>query len=128
MSLASEVLLAYFGVRRSLARRGLETTLAGARDVPSSFGERSEPGAADGRYVGYRLGQIVERVLRFLPDARCLTRSIVLIRLLARRGIVAKLVIGVSPAPAFRAHAWVEVDGIALLPAYEQEYSRLVEL
>jgi hypothetical protein len=69
------------------------------------------------------------RVLERLPsDSRCLTRSLVVTRVLARRGIGASLVIGVAPAPNFAAHAWVELDGVPLLPALESTYSRLVEL
>ena len=50
-------------------------------------------GAADQRPVetfvyALRVGQLVERGLRRLPgDTRCLTRSMVLVRLLSRRGI-----------------------------------------
>jgi hypothetical protein len=40
----------------------------------------------------------------------CLQRSVVLARLLRRRGVSARLVIGYRPLP-FMAHAWVEVDG-----------------
>ena len=40
----------------------------------------------------------------------CLQRSTVAARILRRKGIDARLVIGVRPAP-FLSHAWVEVDG-----------------
>jgi len=43
-------------------------------------------------------------------QALCLQRSAVLIRLMRRRGICARLVIGAQKLP-FRAHAWVEVNG-----------------
>jgi hypothetical protein len=76
-----------------------------------------------------RLGLAVVRVLRYVPaDSRCLMRSLVLTGLLARRGVYAKVVIGVRPAPSFGAHAWVEVDGVALLPTNEPEFHRLVEI
>ena len=40
----------------------------------------------------------------------CLHRSTVLVQMLRRRGVVAKLVIGTQTLP-FKAHAWVETDG-----------------
>jgi hypothetical protein len=40
----------------------------------------------------------------------CLQRSAVLVKVLRRRGVAAKMVIGAQKLP-FKAHAWVEVDG-----------------
>ena len=40
----------------------------------------------------------------------CLQRSVCIVRLLRKRGVVARLVIGYRPAPFFF-HAWVEVSG-----------------
>ena len=69
------------------------------------------------------------RTLKLIPgDTRCLARSLVLTRLLARRGIPAKLVIGAQPAPDFRAHAWVECEGEPVLsPGAVRQLGRLVE-
>ncbi len=76
-----------------------------------------------------RLGRAVVRMLSLLPgDTRCLVRSLVLTRLLARRGIPARLVIGARTAPAFLAHAWVECDGVAVLDPGDGSFARLVEL
>jgi hypothetical protein len=61
-------------------------------------------------------------------DSRCLMRSLVLTRLLARRGIESRLVISVRPGERFAAHAWVEHDGVALLPADAPQSERLVTL
>ncbi len=61
-------------------------------------------------------------------DTRCLVRSLVLTRLLARRGIPAKLVIGARAAPDFLAHAWVEYDGDPVLSPGDGSFGRLVEL
>ena len=81
------------------------------------------------RLASLRLGRAVVRVLRLLPaDSRCLMRSLVMTGLLARRGVYAKVVIGVRPAPRFAAHAWVEVDAVAVLPTNEPEYERLTEI
>jgi hypothetical protein len=77
----------------------------------------------------WRLGRAVQLTLRLAPgDTRCLTRSLVLTQLLARRSIPAKLVIGARPAPSFLAHAWVECDGHPVLPTGESSFGRLVEL
>jgi hypothetical protein len=47
----------------------------------------------------------------FYPKrALCLQRSSVLVKILRRRGVPARMVIGAQKLP-FRAHAWVEVDG-----------------
>jgi hypothetical protein len=61
-------------------------------------------------------------------DTRCLVRSLVLTRLLARRGIQAKLVIGASAGGEFLAHAWVEHDGYPVLNPGDGSFGRLVEL
>lgn len=47
------------------------------------------------------------------PSA-CLTRSLVLMSLLGRRGIATELRIGASLSGGFAAHAWVESDGVPL--------------
>jgi hypothetical protein len=51
----------------------------------------------------------------------CLQRSVCAVRLLRRRGIPARLVIGYRPVP-FLSHAWVEVAGNVVndSPAYQQ--------
>jgi hypothetical protein len=55
-------------------------------------------------------------------------RSLVLVGVLARRGLPASLVIGVVSEPRFTAHAWVESEGVALLPTNGPSYRRLVRL
>jgi hypothetical protein len=60
-------------------------------------------------------------------DSRCLIRSLVLVRILARRRIASSLVLGVSTTPAFEAHAWVEHAGVALLPT-SARFQRLSEM
>jgi Transglutaminase-like superfamily len=61
-------------------------------------------------------------------DTRCLVRSVVLVGLLARRSVATTLVIGVLPGDRLRAHAWVELDGQALLDDGGSRYERLTEL
>ena len=76
----------------------------------------------DEHELALRLGSIVTKVLDPLPtDNRCLIRSLVLVRVLARRGIGADLIIGVHPADRFAAHAWVEHELQAVLPVGEFE-------
>jgi Transglutaminase-like superfamily len=54
----------------------------------------------------------------YLKPIYCLQRSLVLTRLLRRRGVAADLVIGCRPLP-FQSHAWVEVAGEAVGDPYD---------
>jgi hypothetical protein len=75
------------------------------------------------------LGHAVTRLLTPLPlDSRCLIRSLVLTRMLARRGIPGRLVIGVNPGETLAAHAWVEVAGRPVLHPGDFGDRRLAEL
>jgi len=83
--------------------------------------------AASAHLNAVRLGHAVERTLAPLPtDSRCLIRSLVTTRLLARRGISSSLVLGVRPGEELKAHAWVEQEGRPVLDA--GDYERLTEL
>ncbi len=124
--LAGEIVTTYARARRELRERPIEAAIASLRADPS-LPPLADP--ADGLEEARRLGWVVARTLRLLPgDTRCLTRSLVLTRLLAQRGIPAKLVIGARPEPRFSAHAWVECDGEAVLSQGDGSFSRLVEL
>ena len=71
------------------------------------------------------------RTLEHVPlDSRCLMRSLVLLRVLAARGVDGSLVIAVRPEASERldAHAWVEVAGEPLLRPGGAEHGRLVTL
>lgn len=121
LALAREIVTAYVRARWLLRRHDLPHVL---RQLRSS--RRGRPHAA---VSDEQLARAVRRTLRTLPaDSRCLMQSLVLTRLLARHGRSASLVIGVSPAGTFTAHAWVERDGVPLLPTHEDEFSRLAEL
>jgi hypothetical protein len=121
--LAVEVLATYAEVRWRLRRTDLPAVVAALR-APSRRPRRL-PLAGDER----RLAAAAVRVLRALPsDARCLTRSLVVLALLARRGADSTLVIAARPGPAFAAHAWVERGGRPLLPTEGFGDVRLVEL
>jgi hypothetical protein len=126
--LAGEILAAYARVRWTLRRCDLPRTVAVLR-APRPKRRRGQlPDAAgDGR----RLGAAVVRTLEPLPaDSRCLMRSLVLLRLLARRGVTGALVIAVRPTEdlALAAHAWVEVEGRPLLAPAGADHGRLVTL
>ena len=124
--LVAEIVATYVQARRELRRVPIESAIAALRADPS-LPPPAQP--ADGLGEARRLGWVVARTLRLLPgDTRCLTRSLVLTRLLAQRGIAATLVIGARPAPNFLAHAWVECRGEPVLSAGDGSFSRLVEL
>jgi hypothetical protein len=122
-----EILVVYVRMRWLLFRRGLPATVAALRGSEVTATDPDEQRLLKVR--GVRFANGVVRTLRLLPtDGRCLMRSLVLLAMLARRGIATRLVIGVSPAPTFTAHAWIELDGQALLETDESKYQRLVEL
>jgi hypothetical protein len=127
LSLAFEILMSYARLRHRLGRQKLPDVLEDIRlTLPAAPAGHAE---LDAQLTGVRLGRAVGRTLGAIPaDARCLVRSLVLVDMLARRGIEASFVLGVRAGPDFEAHAWVEKGGVALLPPYEGEYERLVEL
>jgi hypothetical protein len=125
--LALEIVATYVTARRALKRAPIATVVAGLRrrSRRSAATESAEDRLREAR----RLGRAVTRALKIMPgDTRCLMRALVLIRLLARRGIPAKLVIGARTAPSFFAHAWVEHAGQPVLAAGDGLFDRLVEL
>ena len=120
LTLAAEVVRTYIRVRRELRRSTLPDVLQRLR-TPGSGGATVDEMA--------RLARAVRRTLRLLPtDTRCLSQSLVLTALLARRGVASRVVIGVSPGTSFGAHAWVEHRGVPLLPSYEGQFQRLATL
>lgn len=124
--LSVEILGAYARVRWLLHHRDLPAVVAAIEEQAPASSPTSRPSAP--YRVGVRLARSSLRCLTALPaDSRCLTHSLVLMALLARRGIASKLVIGVRPGDDFAAHAWLERDGKPLLPGGET-YTRLLEL
>ena len=122
--LAAEIMAAYLPLARLVRTNDVEAMVKVARSRDRST---SSVPAPEAQATAVRLGMIVERVLTLLPtDNRCLIRSLVVLRLLGRRGIPASLVIGVRAGGRFGAHAWVEHNGCPVLPA--AEFVRLVEL
>jgi hypothetical protein len=127
VQLAVEILGVYVRIRRLIKHSELPHILELVRVAPTVRRRLplSEPDD------GARLGRVVGRTLRRLPsDTRCLTRSLVLVALLARRGIAASLVIAVRPDNdlSLVAHAWVEMDGRPVLAPAGPDHGRLVTL
>lgn len=115
LKLIVEILAAYGPCLLALRGNDLHHMLAEARGAESRPKVPSEETTA---VEAVSLGTIVRRVLAVLPtERRCLIRSLVLVRLLERRGLQNTLVIGVDNVDRFAAHAWVEHDGIRVLPA-----------
>jgi hypothetical protein len=125
--LATEIVLAYGKMRRALRGTPIAVIVEGLRLPPSSDVPpvRDEDRLSEAR----GLGHAVTRTLTMVPgDTRCLMQALVLTRLLARRGIPSKLVIGARTAPSFFAHAWVEYAGRPVLSTGDGLFNRLVEL
>lgn len=123
--LAAEIVGAYVQARRALRRAPIAAVVATLRSESAPARHPTAETLEEAR----RLGHAVTRTLTLVPgDTRCLARSLVLTRLLAGRGIPAKLVIGTRPAPDFLAHAWVEHAGDPVLAPGDGSFGRLVEL
>jgi hypothetical protein len=127
-ALVWEVTVSYVRVRRRLRRTsGIRNVVAALRDVEPELVDGHT--GADTLAHGRRLGRAVSRTLAVIPgDTRCLSQSLVLTQLLARRGIESQLVIGVRPGERFAAHAWVEHAGRPLLSPGAGDFEELVTL
>ncbi len=126
--LGVEIVMAHVLVRRNISALPLPELL---RLLRGDAVDAGVPAAqlADEHVTAVRLGRAVMGTLRRLPgDTRCLTQSLVLTVLLARRGIGSRLVIAVSPGETFAAHAWVEHGGVPVLPAGAADLRDLVTL
>ena len=124
LGLAWEVVNSFVRARSAMRGSEIRATVARLREVEPVRGTVSDP-----LVTGHRLGRVVRRTLAVVPgDTRCLTQSLVLTRLLAARGVDSRLVIGVKPGEAFAAHAWVEHDGVPLLPPGSEGFEELVRL
>lgn len=130
MLLAAEIVAAYLRARRLLRYAPIDLAVATLRSQAPPASSSTPTAPADGALEeARRLGRAVGRTLALVPgDTRCLVRSLVLTRLLARRGLSAKLVIGARASPDFLAHAWIEYDGQPVLPPGDESFGRLVEL
>jgi hypothetical protein len=120
-ALAAEIAVSYARVRLLMRRQDM-------RDAVGAIRARAQPATGDTPQFAAHMGAVVDGYLNRLPgDTRCLARSLVLLTMLARRGLGGTLIIGVRTAPTFGAHAWVELDGRPLLQPIEPTGRRLVE-
>lgn len=130
--LAAEIVLAYGITRRALSRAPITVVVRELRGQEPRLqpAPETQPAPTQDRLSEARgLGRAVTRTLALVPgDTRCLAQALVLTRLLATRGIPAKLVIGTRTTPGFFAHAWVEHIGQPVLSTGGGLFDRLVEL
>jgi hypothetical protein len=123
-AVAAEVIWIYPRAWWLLRNRDLPTTLQALR--PRGTDGDVQP---EDLWTAIYLGHATTRLLSHLPvDSRCLIRSLVLARLLDRRGIPGRLIIGVRPGEDFAAHAWIEVAARAVLDPGDYGDRRLAEL
>jgi transglutaminase superfamily protein len=123
--LAVEIVATYINVRRLLRRHTLPETVGALRgDAPR------ETDADDATLdLGRHLAWATVRTISILPlDSRCLMRSLVLMQVLARRGMPATFVLSAAPGPQFEAHAWIEYAGNPLLVPAGADHRDLVRL
>jgi len=122
LSLVAEILRAYVIVRWRMRGRDIRAVVAQLRGEGEREPQSDYPAAR-------RLGRAVARTLSVLPtDNRCLARSLVLDRLLTRRSLRSVVVLAARAEPDFASHAWVEHDGVPVLPPGSPGYQRLIEL
>lgn len=110
--LALTTMMVTVAQRRRTAVASGDTALGAAHPAPAAGSATLNPSAAVDE-----LCRLAAGLFRRWPlPLTCLTRSLVLTRALARRGLRPALKIGVAPPTgAFTAHAWVECDGRILL-------------
>jgi Transglutaminase-like superfamily len=120
LALVAEILTTYVMVRWQVRRHDLPTAVAALRAGRRLAVVDREP---------RRLAAFAERIVARIPgDSRCLMRSLVVLAMLARRGVDARLVLAARPTPEFAAHAWVERNGDPLLPTRGFGDARMAEL
>jgi len=122
LRLVAEILRVYVVVRWSMRNRDIRATVQRLRG-------RHTAGLVTDYALALRLGKAVARTLSLLPtDNRCLARSLVLDTMMVRRSLRSVVVLGARSEPDFAAHAWVEHDGVPVLPPGAPSYQRLIEL
>ena len=122
LRLRAEIAWTTLRVRRLIHRNDLSAALDRCRNAAAP----SEPAPSRDEVV--RVARAVRRTLGALPgDSRGVIASLVLIAVLARRGVAASLVVG-RPRNGYGAHAWVEVGGLPALPAAKDKFAHLVAL
>jgi len=102
-------------VRLHMATRPFQKTLALHRRLEG----KAPPDPGPDPELPARVEHAVERAARLLPGTHCLPQALAGRILLARRGIPCDLRIGVAGRgeEGLSAHAWLEMDGRAILGA-----------
>jgi hypothetical protein len=120
--LGAEIAWTTLRVRRLVHRNDLPTALDRCRAaVP-------QPAPVPSRDEVVRISRAVRRTVGLIPgDSRGLVASLVLIAVLARRGVDTSLAVG-RPRNGFGAHAWVEVRGLPAPPAAKDKFAQLAAL
>jgi hypothetical protein len=102
-----------------LTRASLELRLRRSSRLTSLLGTLEDvdhPVDETELHEALRVGRTVARVAGRLPGApTCLPRALATQRMLRRRGIASRLHLGVTNSAEERAHAWVTVDGQAVV-------------
>jgi len=120
--LAAEIVATYGNVRRLLRRHPLPEAVQALR------GKGPLTAPVDDELARH-LAWATVRTISVLPlDSRCLMRSLVLMGVLARRGMPVTFVLSAAPGPQFEAHAWVEYAGNPLLVPADATHQDLVRL
>jgi hypothetical protein len=110
--MAMEAAALVLPVELALRRRGSLVTLV-ARFAGTD--RRTDRGVRETIDVG-RAARLVDAVAACYPNITCLKKSLILLRLLRKRGIPAELRLGVRKVDEdFSAHAWIECAGRTLL-------------
>lgn len=123
ISLTIEIVVTFVLVRLTMREPDIRRTLVRLREGGDT------PATESDIQVAVSLAHAVDRVLALVPRrSRCLVQSLVLTKLLARRGISSSLVIAVAPGPQLEAHAWVESGHVPLLRPATPEQGQLVRL
>lgn len=95
------------------------------------WAERLSTWQARSQFAPDRIAWAVAGVSQYIPAASCLTQAMAAQALLARRGVAARLRIGVAKNSygQLAAHAWLELDGHALIGgAISKNYIPLPDL
>jgi hypothetical protein len=117
--------MTYATVRRLLRRHTLPETVAALRRGRPPAPVANAATLALGRHLAWATARTIAAVR---ADSRCLMRSLVLTRVLARRGVQSTFVLSAAPGPQFEAHAWVEYGGEPLLMPAGASHEQLIRL
>jgi len=120
MPMRREIFLTRLRVRGSLLLLGLDRTV---RRAQARTGKAGAPAGADARALA---GAVESLMGPRAPGS--VTGSLVLLEVLARRGIAARLCVGVLPVSELPASAWVEVGDERLFEPGAEGVLRIVRL